>query len=674
MVQSRKLLLVCVAEELVTALQVELARAGVDARVESLAGLGLMRAALQRETYDAVIAGDAMPACPPERVLADLVACGLDVPVFLLVEPALEEAAAAAMRDGAADYALTTGLVRVPPMLARAWRDRERRRELTAAAQRMEASESLFRRMAENAKDFIYRYRLRPVAGFEYVSPSVSHITGYTAEEHYRNPDLHRQLVHPEDLPFFLAALQSPATQTGALLLRWVRKDGKVTWTEQTLVRHHDAEGGLMAVEGIVRDVTRRMRVEQALSRKTSELESTMERLYKVQDQLVQSSKLAALGQFAAGMAHDFNNLLTPILGFADLSMRQLPEGHAVTAYVREISTTCRRAAGLIRQLLTFAGQQPLQPRLLDLNERVAAVSAVLRGLVGEDVTLVTATAAPEAYVRIDPCQLEQLLINLAANARDAMPGGGLLTIETEALVLDEGFCRGRADLKPGEYVRVGVRDTGRGIDPAIRDRIFEPFFTTKGLAKGTGLGLSICHGVVNQSGGYIQVDSAVGQGTVFHIYFPRAAAPAVALAPVAELEDMPRGTERVLLVEDEPLVRSLAADLLRKQGYHVIVAEDGVDALRVAGSTSEPVHLLLTDVIMPRMGGKGLAEELQAQRPDTRVLYISGYPDGLIEGQGIDHDSASILRKPFSLAGLAQKVREVLDRPVSERLQEAHR
>ena len=662
MTTALELLLVSVEASDVARLTTAFSDAGLGAELEAVRGAGLMRAALARRSFHAVVVGlEGAPAFTPQRAVAAIAEDGHDVPLVALVDaPAT---GLAAMAAGAADYVLSGEVARLPLAVRREAAERARRHELHAHTERLVRSEELFRRMAENAKDFIYRYRLKPSPCFEYVSPSVSHITGYTAEDHYRNPDLHRRLVHPEDLPFFLQALQSPVSQTGALLLRWVRRDGQVTWTEQTLSRFHDPEGGLVAVEGIVRDVSRRMRVEHALQRKTKELEQTMERLYQVQEQLVQSSKLAALGQFAAGMAHDFNNLLTPIMGFADLTARHIPTEHKVQPYVREIGVTCRRAAGLIRQLLTFAGQQPLQPRTLDLNERVSSVASILRSLAGEDVTVLAATCPESAYVRIDPCQLEQLLINLAANARDAMPEGGLLTIETTPVVLDEEFCRGRGELAPGSYMRLTVKDTGHGIDPAIRNRIFEPFFTTKGLCKGTGLGLSICHGVVHQSGGYIQVESAVDRGTTFHVYLPRILAPLEAVVPAVESSDLPRGSERVLLVEDEPLVRSLAADLLRTQGYHVEVAEDGVDALRVAGAVGD-FQLLLTDVVMPRMGGKALAEQVQARRPGTRVLYISGYPDGLIEGQGIDHDSASILRKPFSLAGLAQKVREVLDRP----------
>jgi len=665
MTSSFRVLLVCVEEELQPGVARAFDEAGLAVSTVTARGAGLMRAELLRHPFDAVVVGmSGAPGFTPLKALAALLECGLDVPLIALVGPEDEPGGVDTVDAGAADYVLTSNLVRLPLAVRRETAERTRRREMHQTTERLLASEQLFRRMAENAKDFIYRYRFKPSPCFEYVSPSVTHITGYSAEEHYRNPDLHRQLVHPEDLPFLLQALQSPVSQSAALLLRWVRRDGQITWTEQTLVRFHDPEGGLVAVEGIVRDVSRRMRVEHALQRKTQELEQTMERLYKVQEQLVQSSKLAALGQFAAGMAHDFNNLLTPILGFADLTARHIPEDHRVTPYVREIGTTCRRAANLIRQLLVFAGQQPLQPRTLDLNERVSTVASILRSLAGEDVTVLTATCPETAYVRIDPCQLEQLLINLAANARDAMPEGGLLTIETAPVMLDEEFCRGRGDLVPGEFLRLSVRDTGHGIDPSIRNRIFEPFFTTKGMCKGTGLGLSICHGVVHQSGGYIQVDSSVGQGTTFHVYLPRITALTEPLALAIESPDLPRGTERVLLVEDEPLVRSLAADLLRTQGYDVVVAEDGVEALRMAGATTRDFELLLTDVVMPRMGGKALAHEVQARRPGTRVLYISGYPDGLIEGQGIDHDSAPILHKPFSLAGLAQKVREVLDRP----------
>ena len=642
MAQSLKLLLVCVPADVVPKMREVLARRGCIATIERVMGAGLMRAALMKaqesgaEPWSAVIAGCEAPAFPPLAALCALREISPDMPFVALVPANREEVGAEVVERGGQDYVLAESMGRLPHTLLREVSSAHERKDHALTEGRLRTSEQLFRLMAENAKDFLYRYRLRPVPSFEYVSPSVVNISGYTAEEHYANPELMHKLVHPEDQPFLLQALQSPVSQNGPLLLRWVRRDGQMTWTEQTLVRSYDADGTVVAVEGIVRDVTRRIRAEQALQRKTQELERTLERLYQVQEQLVQSSKLAALGQFAAGMAHDFNNLLTPIMGFSDLASRHLPPDHRVSPYVREIGSTCRRAASLIRQLLAFAGQQPVQPRTIDMNERVCALGTILRSLVGEHISVLTATGADNSLVSIDPCQLEQLLINLSANARDAMPDGGLLTIETTNVTLDAEFCQGRGNLQPGDYVRLSVKDTGRGIDAATRSRIFEPFFTTKSNQNGTGLGLSICHGVVHQAGGYIQVESQLGQGTTFHAYLPKMHGAPEECSAIPEDAELPRGSERVLLVEDEPLVRALAADLLRTQGYEVTEAQDGQEALKVVGTPGNEFQLLVTDVVMPRMSGKALVDQVMLARPETRVLFISGYPDGMIEGQGL--------------------------------------
>jgi CheY-like chemotaxis protein len=328
-----------------------------------------------------------------------------------------------------------------------------------------------------------------------------------------------------------------------------------------------------------------------------------------------------------------------------------------------EIARAAERAAGLTRQLLAFARKQIIEPQVVDLNQLTLEMDALLRRLLGEDIELVTLPAPDLGSVRADPGQIEQVLVNLAVNARDAMPEGGKLTIETQNVELDREYARRHVNVSPGRYVMIAISDTGVGMDEQTRDRAFEPFFTTKEQGRGTGLGLAMCYGIVNQHGGHIWVYSEPGHGTVFKIYLPRVDDPARQLPPVAEAGDLPRGDETILLVEDEPAVRALAARVLRGQGYTVFEAGQGAEALAIARAQPRgTIDLLLTDVVMPAMSGKALADALQAELLGLKVLFISGYTDNAIVHHGRLDPGVAFLPKPFSPAALARRVREVLD------------
>ncbi len=378
--------------------------------------------------------------------------------------------------------------------------------------------------------------------------------------------------------------------------------------------------------------------------------------------QLQQAQKMEAIGRLAGGVAHDFNNLLTVIRGYSELIVMTVDQTASVRAHAEEVLKAADRAKSLTSQLLAFSRKQVLDLRSVKLNEVVVNVEKLLRRLIGEDIQLVTVLAPDLASVKADPAQLEQVLMNLAVNARDAMPNGGTLTIKTADIELDETFTRHHLDFHPGQYSVLSVTDTGCGMDKVTLSKLFEPFFTTKAPGKGTGLGLSIVHGIVKQSRGHVLVSSAPGRGATFTIYLPCAEASAEALASPNPMPSAASGSETVLVVEDEAQVRALECGLLKACGYTVLAAGHGEEALRICHEYSGPIHLLVTDLIMPYMNGRELAHQVVAIRPSTKVLYVSGYPDDILITAGVARSQEPFLQKPFASDALLRIVRNVLD------------
>jgi signal transduction histidine kinase/CheY-like chemotaxis protein len=405
-----------------------------------------------------------------------------------------------------------------------------------------------------------------------------------------------------------------------------------------------------------------------ALKRTQAERERTeaVDALRNTEEQLQQSQKLEAVGRLAGGISHDFNNLLTAIMGYSDLSLKRLRDGDPLKRNLTEIRKAGERAASLTRQLLAFSRKQVMQPKILDLNAVVSDLEKMLRRMIGEDVELTTSLEPELGNVKADPGQMEQVIMNLAVNARDAMPSGGKVTIETANVYLDESYARQHLSVMPGPYTMLAVSDTGTGMDAATQRHMFDPFFTTKEDGKGTGLGLSMVYGIVKQSGGNIWVYSELGKGTTFKIYFPRVAATAEKYTHAAPALDIPTGSETILLVEDADMVRDLAREVLQDiSGYRVLEAANAEAAFQICEKHQGRIDLLLTDVVMPGGSGSEVSAHVRALKPDIRVLYMSGYTDDAIVRHGVLEAGLNFIQKPFTPNALALKVREVLDAAV---------
>jgi PAS domain S-box-containing protein len=394
-----------------------------------------------------------------------------------------------------------------------------------------------------------------------------------------------------------------------------------------------------------------------------TELKRAEEEKAVLQEQLRQSQKVEAIGRLAGGIAHDFNNLLTVIKGYSQLSSFELKEGDPLSVNIDEIQNAAERAASLTRQLLAFSRRQVMEMKVLDLNTLLRDLEKMLRRVIGEDIEMVIQLAEDLGRVRADVGQIEQVIMNLAVNAKDAMPSGGKLTIETANVELDESYARSHVDVRHGHYVMFSVSDTGVGMTPEVRERIFEPFFTTKERGKGTGLGLSTTYGIVKQSEGHIWVYSVQGKGTTFKIYLPRVNEPLEEIRKEVLKKELPRGNETILIVEDEEEVRKLAGKILEKQGYRILETFNGDDALVACEKRKSPIHLMLADIIMPGMSGSELAKLLIPLYPEIKILYMSGYTDNAIVRHGVLEKGVNYIQKPFTMEGLARKVREVLDK-----------
>jgi PAS domain S-box-containing protein len=516
----------------------------------------------------------------------------------------------------------------------------ERKREEEALAR----NERYFRALIENALDLITV--LNADGTIRYVSPSVNTVLGYSPEELIGSDVI--QLIHPDDRDRVAQTLTKGIEQpesTHRVLCRSIHKDG--SWrTLECMGRSLLDDPNICGAVINSRDVSERIQLEE---------------------QLLQSQKMESIGCLAGGVAHDFNNLLTCITGYCEMALGRVNKDEKLANQLQLIREASYRASDLTRQLLAFARKQIIEPRNTNLNALTLNLDKMLRRLIGEDIELVTFPSEDPAIVRIDPGQFEQVVINLAINARDAMPQGGKVTIEIKHMAIDREYAKFHPDMRPGEYVMLAISDTGVGMTEAVRARIFEPFFTTKEAGKGTGLGLATCYGIVRQAGGYVWVYSEPDKGTTFKIYLPKAegaSQPVKARTVTARLE---RGTETILLVEDEPLVRGITNEVLTEHGYTIIEAQDGMSALALAEKHNGTIDLLLTDVVLPQVSGRELSEQIRAKCPDIRVLFMSGYTEDAIVHHGVLERGIKFLPKPFTPERLVRKVQSVLEAPANE-------
>jgi PAS domain S-box-containing protein len=571
-------------------------------------------------------------------------------PLLVLTSHGDEQTAVQSMRSGALDYVVKSeeAFANLPRTIERALREWRLAEEHRAAEAALRDSEERFRVLFASAPD---AFVIHDVEGLVLDG-------NRAAEEMVGRPRIEVIGKTLLDLGF-----QPPADPDTAARILELQKLGKETGPEEIVVARPD--GSRVHVE--VRTVPIQLQgnvVVLAIARDISARRHADEARRRLEEQLHHAMKMDAIGRLAGGIAHDFNNLLTVITSAAEMLGLEMRRGEPMTADLGEIKHAAQRAASLTGQLLAFSRKQIIAPVIVDLNELLAGAVRMLERIIGEDIDLDVSPAEGLGVVNIDPNQAEQVLVNLAVNARDAMSKGGKLSFATSNATVDEAFAADKPEARAGEYVVLKVSDTGGGIPQEVIPRIFEPFFTTKDQGRGTGLGLAIIYGMVTQNGGFVVVSSELGRGTTFELYLPRVEGDRE-ISPRAVATTLPRGTETILVVEDEKAVLSLATRFLRRQGFEVIAADRGGDALLLLKDPALHVDLLLTDVILPVMDGRKLYEELRLLRPGLRVVFMSGYTDDVIARRGVLEPGIAFVQKPFTLDALVRKVREVLDAPV---------
>ncbi|MFA6289768.1 MAG: response regulator [Opitutaceae bacterium] len=600
-------------------------------------------AALAREKFDLILSDFTMPGYDGSAALALAQASCPEVPFIFVSGTIGEDRAIESLKSGAVDYVLKAKLERLQPAVRRALREAGEHAKGNAALKALRRSEERFREMAERIGDVFYV--IAPDTGrWSYVSPAYELIWGRTAAALYERPAQWIDAVEPEDRALVLAAREQLAQGKEYRLEYRIRNtDGTPRWIEDRCYPARESSGEIQRAVGVAMDITRRRQLET---------------------QLRQAQKMEAVGQLAGGLAHDFNNILTVVIGWARLLLdRETMPPDAITP-LTQIFNAGNRAANLTRQLLVFSNKQTIKRQVIDLNRVTGEISDMLRRLIGEHITLELALSPAPCLAEADAGMIEQVLMNLAVNARDAMPDGGTLTIATEPVAIADATARGHLGARPGEFVCLGVNDTGHGISPENVRRIFEPFFTTKPDGHGTGLGLAMVLGIVQQHQGWIELDSTVGVGTRFRILLPAATStgPVPAIDPTTT-ETIGGGAETILLVEDEPAVREFAVAVLNSHGYRVLQACSGVDALEVWKHHGARITLLVTDLVLPDgLSGVELAARLRKEKPALLVLLTSGYANGTTGNEFQPPAGMNFLHKPYKPQALARAVRSALD------------
>ena len=603
-----------------------------------------MRAALAAQQFDAVISDYSMPGFGAPAARALLTGLGLDIPFIIISGTIGEETAITALKAGAHDFLTKGNLTRLVPALERELRDAEERQRRRAAEQAVIEMREHMRVALEAAG--VGTWEADSSTGKTVWSEVMERLHGMAPGTFGETFDDFIAAIHPSDRDRVREQIATSIQEhtDRRLEYRVIWPDRSVHWLAAIGHTFYDGGDQPFRSAGIGIDITIQKELEV---------------------QLLQSQKMESVGNLAGGIAHDFNNLLTAISGYCQLLSEQRDLQPAASRDLNEIRLAVDRAAALTNQLLAFSRRQVLAPRVISLNEIVANIAPMLRRLIEESIHFEFRLAEDATPVNVDPNQLEQVLVNLTVNARDAMPQGGTLTVSTANAVLDKGYAHAHVDVVAGPHVLLSVADTGHGIPPEVQDRLFEPFFTTKAKDRGTGLGLATVYGIVKQSGGHIVVESEPGAGAVFKLYFPvaaptRPAQPASAPQPSGGVA----GSETILVVEDDPRLRALDERILKRYGYTVLIAASASDAIRILTEHRAPIHVVVTDVIMPGESGRTVGDWVARNKPKTKVIYMSGYTDDAISRHGVLEPGAQFLQKPFSPEALARKIRQSLSLP----------
>ena len=619
-----------------------LRRAGYSLSLEVTGSREQFQQQLEQGNFDVILADYKLGGWNAMDALQVLREVGKDIPCVVVTGSLGDEAAVECIKQGAADYVLKDRLHRLPTAVEGALREKAQRAAATRLEQQIWRAKKEWEQTFDTVPDPVlvldeqFRVRRANRATTRVLGLEFSQLIGQPCYQ-----VVHGRTEPPPECPLQRMLVSGKEARADIEEPRL----GKVF--DATATPLHNSGSAVLGCVEVLRDITARKRVEE---------------------QLRQSQKMEAVGQLAGGVAHDFNNLLTAIIGYSDLGLARLREGDRLRKHVQEIKKAGEQAASLTRQLLAFSRRQVMVPQVLDLNSVVGNVQKMLRRLIGEDIDLLTVPGPGLGRVKADPGQMEQVILNLALNARDAMPQGGKLTIETGNLDLDESYTRSHIDVAPGPYVMLAVSDSGCGMDAETLSHIFEPFYTTKEEGKGTGLGLATVYGIVKQSGGHISVSSDPGKGTTFTTYLPRVEESIVPVRPSLAAGKSSRGTETVLLVEDDVTARDVVREVLQSRGYTVLEATGSNEALEIGErQVSRPIHLMLADVVMPEMSGPQLADRLACLHPKMKVLYMSGYTDAAVARHVKLTRDIPYLQKPFAAEVLARKVRELLDASPAE-------
>jgi two-component system, cell cycle sensor histidine kinase and response regulator CckA len=618
----------------------ELGRKGykpTSCRVETRAQ---MDRALEEGDWDVVLSDHHMPSFSSHAALECLKSSGMDIPFIILSGTMGEELAVEGMKSGAQDYIIKGNLARLVTAIEREVKEAKRRREKRKLEETLQRTRELYAAVVRMTNDILWDMDV--VSGKVWWNENLYRVFGYELAPEIHEPSWFYSHIHPDDLErvrsSLTAALSSEVGHWEAEY-RFQRADGSYCFVFTRAYIKSESAG--RRATGLMIDITERKKLEA---------------------QLRQSQKMDAFGQLAGGIAHDFNNLLTAIVSPAALMLDSMAPSDPNRKWAEMIQQAGASATNLVSQLLAFSRQQITRPEVLQLNDVIMGTDKMLGRILGEQFELIMVPEPNLWHVKVDKGQIEQVLVNLAVNARDAMPNGGRIVIETENVALGDTYVNGHLNVPPGDYVLFTVSDTGVGMSPEVQSHLFEPFFTTKEPGKGTGLGLATCFGIVKQAGGHLSVYSELGQGSVFKVFLPRAKEGA---KPQSNERDqlLPRGEETVLLVEDDPLVRKLAAALLRQHGYTVIEAHNGIDAIRAIKERRDtPIDLLISDLVMPGMGGRELAEQVSRLSPETKVIFTSGYTHDMTLRQGLTDSEMNFIMKPFTPQKLLGRVRETLD------------